>query len=97
LAILVDFKQLHSNLNNKQPIYLKLHTFKNICANSNSLDHIWVNCKSFVQTWVQLEPSGQIGRVSFRFAYIIGLSICENYNSPNQHWTNWNNVIQIWV
>jgi len=30
-----------------------------------------------IQTWVQLEPSGQIGRVSFRLAYIV--TIWANY------------------
>jgi len=44
---------------------------------------------------VQLETSGLIGRVSFRFAYIIHIGA--NYNSPNQNWTNWNNFLQIWV
>jgi len=64
-----------------------LHTFKNIWANSNSLNHIWV---SFIQTWGQLETSGQIGRVSFRFAYII--NIWANYSSTDQNWANWNNL-----
>jgi len=68
-----------------QQLHLNLHTFRNIWANSNSLNHIWV----------QLETSGQIGRVSFRFAYII--NIWANYNSPDQNWANWNNFIQIWV
>jgi len=29
------------------------------------------DCNSFIQTWVQLETSGQNGRVSFRLASII--------------------------
>jgi len=29
-------------LNNIQPLHLKLHTFRNIWANSNSFDHNWV-------------------------------------------------------
>jgi len=32
---------------------------------------------------MQLGPSGQIGRVSFRFAYI--MNIWANCNSPNQN------------
>jgi len=35
---------------------------------------------------VQLETSGQIRRVSFRFAYIINMGA--NYNSPNQNLAN---------
>jgi len=27
---------------NPEPLHLKLHTFRSIWANSNSLDHIWV-------------------------------------------------------
>jgi len=41
-SILGNFKQLHSNLNDMQPLHLYLHTLRNIWANSNSLDHIWV-------------------------------------------------------
>jgi len=37
-----NFKQLHSILNNIQPLHLKLHTLRNIRSNSNTLDHIWV-------------------------------------------------------
>jgi len=29
-------------LNNTQPLQFNLHTFTNIWANSNSLNHIWV-------------------------------------------------------
>jgi len=63
-------KQLQSNLNNIQPLHLKLHTFRNIWVNSNNLDHIWV-IESLIETWVQLEPSGGIWRVWFRLAYSI--------------------------
>jgi len=41
-SILGNFKQFYSNLNNIQPLHLKLHTFRNIWANSNSFDHNWV-------------------------------------------------------
>jgi len=42
-SILGNLKQLHSNLNNIQRLHLlNLHTFKNIWANSNSPNHIWV-------------------------------------------------------
>jgi len=33
-----------------------------------------------------LEPSGQIGKISFRLAYIV--NIWANYNSPNEIWDN---------
>jgi len=60
-SLLVNFKQLHSNLGN-----IQVETFGKIPTTSI----IFGNSNSFIQTWVQLEPSGQIGRVSFRFAYI---------------------------
>jgi len=38
-----NFKQLNSNLgNNVQALHLNLHTIRNKCTNSNSLNHIWV-------------------------------------------------------
>ena len=45
------------------------------------------NWNSFIQPLVQSEPSGQIGRVSFRFAYHI-INTCANCNMPNQIWDN---------
>jgi len=69
----------------KQLLHLNLHTIRNIWAISTSLNHVWVieqlhsNLGTIGTIW-------QIGRVSFRFAYII--NIWANYNSPNQIWAN---------
>jgi len=87
--------------------YSNLDKIKIIWVYFNNLDEIWVNSSRLHQLcpynnssiqirakW-NIETSGQIGRVSFRFAYFI--NIWANYNSPNQNWANWNNFIQIWV
>jgi len=40
-----------------QELYSNLLTIRNIWANSYRLNHILGNWNSFIQTWVQLEPS----------------------------------------
>jgi len=81
---------LHSNLG-------EVFIFGKIWVNSNRLNQLWPNNNSSIQIRAKwnIEISGQIGRVSFRFAYII--NIWANYNSPHQNWANRNNFTQIWV
>jgi len=95
-----NLNEIRANRDYFSQIWVKLKMFPQIgkiWVNSNRLNQLWPNNNSSIQIramW-NIETSGQIGRVSFRFASIINIS--SNYNSPNQNWANWNNFIQIWA